>query len=102
MGLRTIDYADKLHALRKARGGHCEDCNKRLAWRPRRRIWNLEFAHVKPTGLSGEGRGLRQRYMDIKRNPECYALLCWFCHKKRDNKPLPDYPPSWDDECIVQ
>jgi len=45
----------------------------------------LEFAHVQPTGLSGMGRGLTERYLDVLKNPECYALMCKPCHKEYDN-----------------
>lgn len=44
----------------------------------------LEFAHIKPTGLCGRGRGLRNRYFDILRNPDCYQLMCSACHKWMD------------------
>ena len=39
-------------------------------------IEDLEFAHVKPTELSGRGRGRKERYYDILRNPDSYALVC--------------------------
>lgn len=44
----------------------------------------LEFAHVKPTGLCSRGRGRANRYHDIKRNPDCYALLCRRHHRRVD------------------
>lgn len=39
-------------------------------------IDKLQFAHIKPTKLSGEGRGLQKRYFDIKHNPDSYFLTC--------------------------
>ena len=53
--------------LIKAFGGKCVICGS---------IENLEFAHVKPTKLSGIGRGRKERYYDVLRNPDCYALTC--------------------------
>lgn len=45
----------------------------------------LEFAHVKPTRLSGSGRGKINRLIDIKNNRECYLLIGRFCHRLYDN-----------------
>ena len=47
---------------------------------------DLEFAHVKETGLSGRGRGRKERYYDIIKNPESYRLLCQFHHKLMDDE----------------
>lgn len=44
----------------------------------------LEFAHVKPTKLSGQGRGFYARYRDVLKNPDCYRLMCCDCHKRFD------------------
>jgi hypothetical protein len=90
---------EDMEALRRGRGGRCELCgsNERLEW-----------AHVKPTGLCGPGRGLQDRVRDIKKNPECYRLLCHECHKRvpgwrhwkqvkmsqRKLKPLPAVVPQ--------
>lgn len=52
-------------------GGCCEDCQK---------TYDLEFAHTKPTGLRGKGRGKSRRLYDILRNRDCYRLLCFDCH----------------------
>lgn len=46
---------------------------------------NLEFAHRIPTQLQGWGRGRKERYYDIKKNPQSYMLLCKKCHKEYDN-----------------
>lgn len=40
----------------------------------------LEFAHVKDTGLNGEGRGSKRRYYDVLRHPRSYVLACKNCH----------------------
>lgn len=44
----------------------------------------LEFAHLMPTGLNGEGRGQYWRYRDVLEFPECYARLCEGCHARFD------------------
>lgn len=49
---------------------------------------NLEFAHVQPTGLKGEGRGRKERVYDIRDNPDSYILLCSGCHKALDEGDL--------------
>lgn len=56
-------------------GGACEKCAK---------TYDLEFAHVKPTGVKGKGRGKSRRLFDILRNRECYRLLCFECHDELD------------------
>lgn len=63
--------------LRAERGNRCQ-----LQKSPRcLKDYGLEFAHVKPTGVIGRGRGLSRRYLDIKQNPDCYVLACRACHK---------------------
>lgn len=42
----------------------------------------LEFHHLKPTGLNGEGRGFDNRIRDIVKHPDSYILLCRKCHEK--------------------
>ena len=73
-------YKGKMEALRKERGGRCilelDGC-----WLTR----GLEFAHITPTPVNGRGRGLPQRYHDIKNNPEAYLLVCRACHAKADD-----------------
>ncbi len=64
----------KLEELRQLYGGECLDCNSMLG---------LEFHHIKETGLNGEGRGRKERYYDIKNNPDSYILLCKNCHKEK-------------------
>jgi hypothetical protein len=63
--------------LLAARGGKCEDCGH---------TFKLQFAHLKPTGLSGRGRGKWQRMRDVKKHPDAYRLLCWKCHLALDLK----------------
>jgi hypothetical protein len=70
----------RVSILRIERGNRCEYCGKRGRTNKRGRP-NLEFAHLAPTGLRGRGRGQIQRYYDIKRHPETYALLCRGCHR---------------------
>ena len=45
-----------------------------------------EFAHVLETALKGRGRGRKERYYDIIKNPDCYRLLCQFHYKEMDNE----------------
>lgn len=44
----------------------------------------LEFAHLRPTGLMGKGRGSYERYLDVKLNPTSYTVLCRYCHMEFD------------------
>ena len=44
----------------------------------------LEFAHLRRTGLNGQGRGMVARYRDIIRNRDAYARLCVGCHRDYD------------------
>ena len=46
--------------------------------------YDLEFAHIRPTKLSGKGRGRKERYFDIRKNKTSYILLCHFCHLEYD------------------
>lgn len=41
---------------------------------------DIEFAHKRPTRLSGEGRGAFHRYRDVIRHPDRYIPLCKECH----------------------
>lgn len=73
-----------MHALKaeniKALGGKCqaEGCT---TTDPK----HLQFAHLKPTGLAGSGRGMGHRLYDVKNNPESYTLLCdGGCHEEFD------------------
>lgn len=76
-------YPPRLDALRAQFGGRCVDCGTRK---------RLEFAHIKPTGLMGRGRGMPDRYHDIKRNPDCYVLRCRPCHRAWDYR----HARGWD------
>lgn len=76
--------AESMERLRQEFGGKCVDCRRNYSWL-RGRKGPLEFAHIKPTGLTGgKGRGLRNRYFDILNNRDCYALRCRACHKAWD------------------
>lgn len=44
----------------------------------------LEFAHILDTPIMGRGRGRKERYFDIRKNPESYALFCKFHHEEYD------------------
>lgn len=79
-------YTRKMTELRHSRGGRCERCGSTEC---------LEWAHVIPNRELGTfphcrvngkrlGRGMPQRYHDIKRNPENYRLLCHACHVIED------------------
>ena len=57
-------------------GGKCEECHS---------TESLEFAHKEPTGLSGRGRGRKERLYDVINNPDKYRLLCKDCHEMYDN-----------------
>lgn len=46
----------------------------------------MEFAHIKETGLNGRGRGRSSRYYDIKNNPDSYFLCCHEKHVEIDRR----------------
>lgn len=58
-------------------GGRCIECGA---------TDRLEFAHKKPTRLTGAGRGSKERYRDVLAFTPCYQLLRRDCHAK-----TPDY-----------
>lgn len=64
----------KFNFIRELYGGKCWICGS---------TDKLEFAHIIPTGLYGMGRGKRNRLKDVINNPECYALLCNYCHHNK-------------------
>lgn len=74
-----MSYAGAMEVLRQEWGGRCVECNA---------TEDLEFAHLpgKPTGVCGRGRGLPQRYHDVRANPDCYVLLCEVCHNGLDGR----------------
>src|SRR5688572_10409501 len=80
-------YRNRVWLLREERGDKCECTEERChgEQQPCGSKIKLEFAHIKPTPLTGRGRGSTRRYYDIKRNPDAYRLLCWSpCHLNRD------------------
>jgi hypothetical protein len=82
-------YRGSIARLRASRGGRCEctgcvGCLDRSGERRCARDRRLEFAHLRPTGLRGRGRGRAERYHDILRNPDAYSLRCWWCHLELD------------------
>lgn len=58
----------------------------------------LQFAHTKPTTLSGMARGRKRRYKDVIKNPDSYARLCDSCHWKFDH----ETPPQADTLAATQ
>lgn len=70
----------RMEALRQMHGGQC-------TWPTCRARNELEFAHVQPTHLNGEGRGRAERYYDILHYPEAYRLLCRAHHTIYDSTP---------------
>lgn len=67
------------------RGGECEECGSKE---------KMEFAHLGETGLYGAGRGRKERYYDVIRNPDKYKLLCQRCHKRLDTSVSRSAPPT--------
>ncbi len=68
-------------------GARCNNiqCRRRynLGFKP------LEFAHITPTKLSGRnGRGKRNRILDVNKNRKKYMLLCPECHDLFDSGKL--------------
>lgn len=45
---------------------------------------DLEFAHKKPTGLNGHGRGMIRRLLDVIKHSDCYLVLCRAHHRQYD------------------
>jgi hypothetical protein len=83
MAYRNRDWPGKLDILRQERGYQCEvEHNGHRCYAK----GELEFAHIKPSGLSGRSRGQSRRYYDIKKNPECYKLMCKYHHNKFDRE----------------
>jgi hypothetical protein len=78
-------YRRRMAELREAWGGRCVVCGVPHA--PGAGL-RLEFAHLpgKPTGLNGSGRGRSERYHDIRRNPDCYVLVCVEHHVELDGR----------------
>ena len=65
-----------LEKMRSDRGNKCLQCSS---------VNRLEFAHLRPTGLRGRGRGMDARMRDIKNHPNDYILLCRKCHLLLDS-----------------
>jgi hypothetical protein len=75
------NWRHRVFKLREARGDRCENCGVKGKTN-KEGIPSLEFAHIKPTGLNGRGRGQTQRVLDIERHPDAYRLLCKECHRR--------------------
>jgi hypothetical protein len=67
----------KRHEKIIERGSCCEFCFS---------IENLQFAHIKSTGLKGCGRGQWKRTLDLLMHPDSYVLSCDKCHKILDKE----------------
>ena len=65
-----------LEKLRIIRGNKCLQCGN---------MGKLDFAHVRPTRVSGRGRGMDSRMRDIRHHPNDYILLCRKCHLVLDS-----------------
>jgi len=73
-------FREKFEELKRQFGNKCstEGCDSD----------KLDFAHIKDTKLSGSGRGSLHRYYDIKKHPDCYALMCKKHHRIYDDRKL--------------
>lgn len=89
---RRFNYAVKMEELRSERGNACEACGVSQAEAKLRYPNGLEFAHLVTTTVNGRGRGLPQRYHDIRNHPEAYALLCRDCHMQQEGRRPPRLP----------
>lgn len=67
----------EMERLRQLYGGCCQMCGG---------LYDLEFAHLKPTGLRGKSRGKNYRVLDIRKHPDHYQLLCMDCHDALDGR----------------
>ena len=67
----------KFDEPRQRFGGECARCGSQ---------YDLQFAHVHDTGLTGSGRGKFKRYYNIINNLFSYILLCSYCHRQYDNE----------------
>lgn len=76
----TRELRRRLDGLRRDVG--CQHCGRRHGLLNR-----LEFAHLAPTPISAvaRGRGLRDRYFDVRRNRAVYCVLCRDCHLRLDS-----------------
>ena len=78
---RNVNIRKQFDELKNRFGGKCLNCGSTM---------NLQFAHIKDTCLNGKGRGRKERYYDIIKNPESYVLLCGGidcasgCHQQYD------------------
>lgn len=71
--------AKKFEELKVLFGGKCIFCGT---------TFELQFAHIKETGLFGWSRGKKARYYDILYHQDCYRLMCKKCHKLFDKGEL--------------
>ena len=76
---RQRRYVAKLRRLAVEALGGAERCSH-----PECEMETVEFAHRRPTSLSGRGRGQAARYRDVARNPTAYVMLCRDHHRAFD------------------
>lgn len=95
MSGKTAAYVRKLRQrITDLLGNRCAFCGA---------TEKLEFAHIRDTGLSGEGRGRVNRLLNVINNPDCYTLLCDTCHTAFDSLQMPEvYLYRWYDKRGVQ
>jgi HNH endonuclease len=74
------------------RRSRCRSCGRRE---------ELQFAHRRPTGLEGRGRGREKRLYDIKHHPRAYVLLCKWCHRDFDRGQILPASPGLGWRCTL-
>ena len=74
---------EQMKVLREKYGNRCAECGMTEAESEKRLGRVLEFHHIKPTGVSGMGRGSSTRASDIRNHPDSYQLLCRIHHMKK-------------------
>ena len=70
-------YRKNRNKLIEEFGGECQNCGEENRSK-------LEFAHIKPTKVSGYGRGSNRRILDVMKNKDKYRLMCNLCHDAFD------------------
>lgn len=78
--LECRKYRKKLRERAYNAIGHC--CVFCGVW------YDLQCAHIHPTGLKGASRGLTRRYLDVIAHPRRYRPMCVECHGKFDRGEL--------------
>ena len=84
---------NRFQELKDEFGNRCEFCGSGK---------DLQFAHIVPTGLMGQGRGKKKRYFNIRNHKNDYLLLCKNCHGKFDRHPEEKLNYYIDPEHIIK